>query len=253
MPIDRPPETSAVAHWRHALREDLRHRDALARLQQVAAAAALGVEPATALQDALAPVAALGGARHAMILGWQAQGLRVLASSGGCLPPGQVVPGARTWACVRPDFPHAFEHGALEDGWILPGHAGPWQELRLPLRRLRRVLGVLLLAREVRFGGDDPQLPALQLAAGLLAGLLAPASPTRARRGPEQTRVDRLTPRERQVLALIPSGLGNRELAQRLGIGAGTVKTHIERILQKLDCRDRAAAAALAVRAGLDA
>jgi DNA-binding NarL/FixJ family response regulator len=65
----------------------------------------------------------------------------------------------------------------------------------------------------------------------------APASP-RGRR----TVLDVLTDRERQVLALIGHGHTNAEIARDLGVGEGTVKTHVNHIFTKLDLRDRAAA-----------
>jgi DNA-binding NarL/FixJ family response regulator len=54
--------------------------------------------------------------------------------------------------------------------------------------------------------------------------------------------VERLTPREREVLALIGAGLSNTEIAAELFLGDGTVKTHVGHIFAKLDLRDRAAA-----------
>lgn len=48
-----------------------------------------------------------------------------------------------------------------------------------------------------------------------------------------------LTPREREVLALISEGLNNQEIAQRLFIEVGTVKNHVHNILQKLDLNSR--------------
>ena len=51
--------------------------------------------------------------------------------------------------------------------------------------------------------------------------------------------LDAITPREREVLSLIADGLTNAEIAQRLFISQGTVKTHVKHLLTKLQARDR--------------
>jgi DNA-binding NarL/FixJ family response regulator len=75
------------------------------------------------------------------------------------------------------------------------------------------------------------------------------------REGPVPTlphaRVELLTPREREVLALIGEGLSNLEIARRLTLGEGTVKTHVGHIFTKLDLRDRAAAVVFAFDHGV--
>jgi DNA-binding NarL/FixJ family response regulator len=72
--------------------------------------------------------------------------------------------------------------------------------------------------------------------------------PTPALPGSE---VDVLTPREREVLALIGAGLSNQEIAASLTLGEGTIKTHVGHIFAKLDLRDRAAAVVFAFDHGL--
>jgi DNA-binding NarL/FixJ family response regulator len=61
-------------------------------------------------------------------------------------------------------------------------------------------------------------------------------------------RLDQLTPREREVLAEIARGRSNREIARALVVSEKTVKTHVSRILAKLDLADRTQAALFAVR-----
>jgi NarL family two-component system response regulator LiaR len=62
---------------------------------------------------------------------------------------------------------------------------------------------------------------------------------------------DDLTAREREVLRLMVEGLANKQIAQRLGIGEKTIKTHVSRVLAKLGVADRTQAAVLAIREGL--
>jgi DNA-binding NarL/FixJ family response regulator len=73
---------------------------------------------------------------------------------------------------------------------------------------------------------------------------------TLAAEGREQP-IDRLTPREREVLILIGRGFPNKLVARELGLSEKTVKAHVGRVLAKLGVTDRTQAAVLAVRAGL--
>jgi DNA-binding NarL/FixJ family response regulator len=60
-----------------------------------------------------------------------------------------------------------------------------------------------------------------------------------------------LTEREREILRLVAGGLSNAEIARRLVISPLTAKTHVARILAKLDCHDRAQLVTLAYETGL--
>ena len=122
------------------------------------------------------------------------------------------------------------------------------------------------------FADDDRLLPAIQAgAAGYLLKNVQPAElaravrlahagealfdPSVAARLVEAIATDEpgphLTPREREVLALIGRGLSNKRIARELGLSEKTVKTHVANVLHKLGVTDRTQAAVYAVRAGL--
>jgi DNA-binding NarL/FixJ family response regulator len=60
-----------------------------------------------------------------------------------------------------------------------------------------------------------------------------------------------LTPREREVLALVAHGLSNNEIAERMVLSPTTAKTHVSRAMSKLQARDRAQLVVIAFQSGL--
>jgi DNA-binding NarL/FixJ family response regulator len=66
----------------------------------------------------------------------------------------------------------------------------------------------------------------------------------------ERELLSRLSPREREVLAALADGLDNEAIAGRMSVGAETVRSHIVRILRKLEVESRLQAAVLAIRHG---
>ncbi|MGZ4676629.1 MAG: response regulator [Acidimicrobiia bacterium] len=78
------------------------------------------------------------------------------------------------------------------------------------------------------------------------AGELEPAAPVAPRPG-----LDALTEREVEVLEAVARGLSNAEIADELFMAHATAKTHVSRLLTKLDCRDRAQLVMVAYEAGI--
>jgi DNA-binding NarL/FixJ family response regulator len=98
------------------------------------------------------------------------------------------------------------------------------------------------IARAVRAAHVGEALLAPAIAARLVAAIAQPAG---------ERPTQRLTPREREVLALIGRGLPNKRIARELGVSEKTVKTHVGHVLAKLGVTDRTQAALHAVREGL--
>lgn len=102
----------------------------------------------------------------------------------------------------------------------------------------------LALAIEAVYRGDPFVSP--KVASGLLSAM-------RAGQDPESTasRIDTLTPREREVFQLLAVGKSNKGVAFDLGMSLGTAKKHRENLQRKLDCHSAAELARLAIREGL--
>jgi DNA-binding NarL/FixJ family response regulator len=103
------------------------------------------------------------------------------------------------------------------------------------------------LIRAVRVVADGQALLAPTVTRRLIADV------TRRRSTPkvESAALGSLTPREREVLELIAKGLSNTEIASKLFVAEQTVKTHVGKVLSKLNLRDRAQAVVLAYETGV--
>jgi DNA-binding NarL/FixJ family response regulator len=108
----------------------------------------------------------------------------------------------------------------------------------------------------LKYAPADDLLAAIRVVARGEA-MLAPSVTRRlieqfARRTPNAGAAERvadLSPREREVLGLVARGLTNAEIAAELVVSPATVKTHVARVLEKLEVRDRVQATALAYQA----
>ena len=103
------------------------------------------------------------------------------------------------------------------------------------------------LIRAVRVVADGEALLAPTVTRRLIADVTSRRSTARRK----VAALSALTPREREVLELIARGMSNTEIAERLFVAEQTVKTHVGKVLSKLDLRDRAQAVVLAYESGL--
>ncbi|WP_128984647.1 response regulator [Streptomyces roseicoloratus] len=107
------------------------------------------------------------------------------------------------------------------------------------------------LIEAVRTVGRGEGLIAPAVTRRLIAEFAAPSRPVRVPGGADPAVVERLTPREREVLSALGSGLSNAEIAVRLDMAEATVKTHVSKVLGKLELRSRVQAAVLAQELGI--
>ncbi|HEV8556019.1 MAG TPA: response regulator transcription factor [Actinophytocola sp.] len=89
------------------------------------------------------------------------------------------------------------------------------------------------------------------LSPGATRALIARVTSQREQHLPQAGRVAALTGREREVLTLVASGLSNQEIAEELVLSPLTAKTHVSRVMAKLEARDRAQLVIAAYESGL--
>lgn len=160
-------------------------------------------------------------------------------------------------------------HVALVD-LLMPGIGGVEATVRLRERRPETQVVVLTsstaqvhVIRALRAGAlsyllkdstPEQLVTAIRLAARGKSTITPPADPVR-RLGPagrdRSGALADLTERELQILRAIADGISNALIAEQLTIAEGTVKTHVNHILTKLNVKDRTQAAVLAWKAGL--
>lgn len=188
------------------------------------------------------------GAPHAVLLAYQSGRLRALASLGGAAitasrqPVKAALAPFLKWPCK------SFIRRSPERAWLFYAQDTGFEWL-VPIILRGQVIGVLAIAGyadQPAPGDKDQQM--MTILSALLAAQMSivksrPASATRT----HNEDLSLLSPREKEVMSLLPRGMSNARIAATLGIGPGTVKTHVERILYKLQLEDRSHAAARAV------
>jgi DNA-binding NarL/FixJ family response regulator len=108
----------------------------------------------------------------------------------------------------------------------------------------------LVAAVRVVAAGDAllaPRLTRRLIEAFVAGAAIAGSGPA----GPTASELEKLTPREREVLALVGRGKSNAEIAERLVLSPLTAKTHVARLFSKLGARDRAQLVVAAYESGL--
>jgi DNA-binding NarL/FixJ family response regulator len=110
---------------------------------------------------------------------------------------------------------------------------------------------VALLSLDARGDRDSGLLQELWLDRAQTADVVNRLTNTHSKDDPEARKMASLTPRERQIVALVAEGLKNRAIAERLSISEATARNHLTSILDKLELSNRFQLAVFAFRQGL--
>lgn len=189
----------------------------------------------------------LVSAQHALIAIEQMGKLVVYAQIGQTLPTGARIPMMGILAQILKN-PVQF---SLHENKNTPlwTHGEPLQnECLIPVALAQHGKAIIALSGK-KLLLDSAEIETLHAIAGIIGLAVSQhVGPTRSEA--DQSIIETLTPREREIFALLPSGLSNNELGVKLGISPGTAKVHVERILNKLGVKDRTLAAVKAVELG---
>jgi len=205
-----------------------------------------GWSPAIA-QQLLSALCVQMGAAHGLIALQNNATLNVLANLGQTYPVGARIPVMGLLAkLLKSPCEFTISHD-LMPLWSYPDTT-PFTPSIIPIAYARQPLGILAFSGNVAALSNDDQ-HTIQSLAGILGLALMRAN--KPNTSPEDLHLlASLTPREREVFALMPFGHSNAELGKLLDIAPGTVKIHVERVLNKLGLKDRTQAAVKAVELG---
>lgn len=226
-----------------------------ARLRLLQAAGmAFWHQGASAWAEVLTQALAFSALDSGAVLSYEAGVLRVCAAAGQAPPTGtRMTPQGALAAALKPPARPLLRQN-IPSSLAVGRPLIVALELLLPLCFGGHICGLLALTgTQTAALPEAADLDALQALAGLLASAVRPnlgKSAAATKNAVTDAALDTLTPRERQVFALLPRGLTNAVMAEQLGIAAGTVKVHVERILSKLGLHDRTQAAVCAAQQG---
>lgn len=208
--------------------------------------------PAAAIAAILAQASAFAAADVGSVLAYETGALSVVAAVGPTSPVGTNLAAVGALASVLRAPAAPLLRTAVDSQLRVGRERAVRFEALFPLARAGEGCGVLALASvRAPLELDAEDLRTLEAVAGIVAAALHSRANAQGRPKPHDPEVlGVLTPRERQVLALLPRGMTNAAMAEELGIAAGTIKVHVERILAKLRLTDRTQAAVLAAQHG---
>lgn len=225
---------------------------ALGHLLRSAEAIAGARQKSASLQAQLREVVQFVGCDHAVVLQKTAGALDVVASLGEALPVGAQLLAAGVFATALATQSQPQTRAQVNSRIRLtPTPVAAWERL-MPLRLQQKTVGLLVLVRDQAGPSlstqDESVLTVMSAFLALSLGARSAARSVSSQK--DSAPLQKLTPREQQVLMLLPRGLSNAQMADELGVAVGTVKTHVERILYKLGLNSRVQAALLASQWG---
>lgn len=195
-------------------------------------------------------LASLTSAEHALIALENMGKLTIHAQVGKTLPVGTRVPMMGTLAqMLKNPVPLQLHLNKPTQLWTHDDLSQ--QSCLLPLALGKHSKGIIGLSGKNLILTHDEKETLFSLAG--LMGVMISQTQGSSRKEADLAIIERLTPREREIFALLPGGLSNIEIGEKLGIAAGTAKIHVERILNKLAVKDRTQAAVKAVELGYKA
>lgn len=185
---------------------------------------------------------------HAIVATEQAGTLTIANAVGQTLPVGSRMSMIGQMATIL-KAPVTFSALHSNDlRWCTATNSNELQTWLLPLAYAKKSCGLLAIAGKT-LDLAETELSPLHAICGLWGHAFYKAL-NPATKVINHEILELLTPREREIFALLPSGASNLALAEKLNIAPGTVKIHVERILSKLNVKDRTQAAVKASQLG---